>query len=69
MIGGGIYGLTKTLNLPDVAEERPLYDFALAIALLDESFTTILELRVDNNFRKRSLDSSAKLNFLEEVIK
>lgn len=63
-----VYGLAVALKLPDVAEERPLYDFALAITPIDETFATNLELRVDKNVQKRSLDSSVKLIALEDII-
>lgn len=35
-----VYGLAVAHKLPDVAEERPLYDFALAISPINEIFAT-----------------------------
>ena len=63
-----VYGLATTINLPDVFEERPLYDFALALEEIDQSYAINLELRIDENVRLRSIDNSIKPIELENAI-
>ncbi|KAF5193332.1 Ribonuclease h-like domain, partial [Thalictrum thalictroides] len=63
-----VYGLAIGLNLPDVMEERPLYDFALSLVSIDETFATNLELRVDENVRRRVFDTSVELMKMEDII-
>ncbi|KAF5200461.1 Reverse transcriptase family protein [Thalictrum thalictroides] len=62
-----IYGIALTLNLPDVLEDRPIYDFAIAIRSLDVTYATNLELRIDENIRKRQFDSSIQPIKMEDV--
>ena len=63
-----VYGLALALNIPDVMEERPLYDFALSIQEIDKSYATNLELRIDENIRNRSLDKTVNIIQLDDVI-
>ena len=63
-----IYGLATSLNLPDVMEERPLYDFALALDRIDATYATNLELRIDENVRQRLSNNSIQLFPLEDII-
>lgn len=63
-----IYGLAVSLNLPDVTEERPLYDFALALHDIDKTYAINLELRVDENVRQRSTNNTIKQIQLEDAI-
>lgn len=63
-----VYGLAKALSLPDVQEERPLFDFALALYEIDETYATNLELRIDENLRLRATDSSISCLNLEDAI-
>lgn len=63
-----IYGLAISLKLPDVMEERPLYDFALTLDKIDSSYATNLELRIDENVRQRVQNVSVKLIQLEDII-
>ena len=63
-----VYGLAVSINLPDVLEERPLYDFALALHTIDESYAINLELTIDENLRQRSVDPTVKIIRLEDAI-
>jgi hypothetical protein len=63
-----LYSLAIDLDLPDVKEERPLYDFAQAIQEVDESFSTNLQFRIEDNITARSInDATDSIPFLEVI--
>ncbi|KAF5189162.1 Ribonuclease h-like domain [Thalictrum thalictroides] len=63
-----VYGLAVSVGLPDVMDERPLYDFALSLDKIDANYATNLELRIDENVRQRSSNVLVNTIQLEDVI-
>lgn len=49
-------------------EERPLYDFALALESISQSYATNLELRIDENIKKQSVKNTVELIQRENII-
>jgi hypothetical protein len=54
--------------LPDIKEERPLYDFALAIQEIDESYATNLQFRIEDNITARSINSDTPMISLLDIL-
>ena len=63
-----VYGLTLSLKLSDIREERSLYDFVFTLNKIDTPYATNLELRINENTRQRLINTSIKLIQLEDII-
>ncbi|KAI1004640.1 hypothetical protein K3495_g3573 [Podosphaera aphanis] len=56
------------MNLQDVLEKRPLYEFALALKTIDQIYAAKLELRISKNVKQRSPEQSVNLIQLESIV-